>query len=68
MLVLSRSSGQQIMVGQNIVLTVVSLHGNRVRIGIEAPREIGVARHERWTPPELQPAGELSGTAYDLPQ
>jgi carbon storage regulator len=46
MLVLSRRCGQQIIVDENTVLTVLSVRGNRVRIGIEAPSEIGVFRQE----------------------
>jgi carbon storage regulator len=46
MLVLSRSRGQRIHVGGNVVVTVLSLRGNLVRLGIETPAEIGIARYE----------------------
>lgn len=49
MLVLSRRHGQRVVVGENVVVTIVSLRGNRVRIGIEAPSDISVARQEVWT-------------------
>ena len=46
MLVLSRKVGEKILVGNNVVLTVVEVNGNRVRLGIEAPREMAVVRSE----------------------
>ena len=46
MLVLSRKPGEQIRVGDNITITVVEVRGNRVKIGIEAPRSVGVVRSE----------------------
>jgi carbon storage regulator len=45
-LVLSRKVNQQIVIGQEILLTVVSIGGNQVRLGIEAPRHIPVHREE----------------------
>jgi len=46
MLVLSRQENEQIRLGDSIVLTVVRVHGDRVRLGIEAPREVPVLRQE----------------------
>jgi carbon storage regulator len=47
MLVLSRKIGEQIiMPGQEVVVTVVAIHGNRVRIGITAPSDVAVYREE----------------------
>jgi carbon storage regulator len=46
MLVLSRKLGEKIMVGENIVLTVVKIDRNQVRLGIEAPPEVPVYREE----------------------
>jgi len=46
MLVLSRHPDEKIHIGDNIVLTVVEVRGDRVRIGIEAPRDVTVHRHE----------------------
>lgn len=46
MLVLTRAKGQKIMIGNDIVLTVVEVNGDQVRIGIEAPTDISVYREE----------------------
>ncbi|MCI0655753.1 MAG: carbon storage regulator CsrA [Acidobacteria bacterium] len=46
MLVLSRKFGQQIVVNNNIVITLVEIRGDKCRIGIEAPKEIPVHRRE----------------------
>ncbi|MGG0814093.1 carbon storage regulator CsrA [Paenibacillus alvei] len=46
MLVLTRAKGQKIMIGQNIVLTVVEVNGDQVRLGIDAPSDISVYREE----------------------
>jgi len=48
MLVLSRKKNESIIISGNIVITVVELTGDRVRLGIEAPREIPVFRQEIW--------------------
>ena len=46
MLVLSRKKNESIKIGDNIVITVVEVRGDKVRLGIEAPREISVIRSE----------------------
>lgn len=46
MLILTRTLGQQIMIGEDIQLTVLGTKGNQVRIGIEAPKDIPVHRQE----------------------
>jgi carbon storage regulator len=46
MLVLSRKTNESIMIGDNIVVTVVDIRGDSVRLGIAAPREIPVHRRE----------------------
>ena len=46
MLVLSRQRDESIIIGDNIVITVVDVRGDKVRLGIEAPREVSVHRRE----------------------
>lgn len=46
MLVLSRQRDESIIIGDNIVITVVDIRGDKVRLGINAPSEIPVHRSE----------------------
>jgi carbon storage regulator len=46
MLVLTRSRNQSIRVGHDISIMVIGVKGNQVRLGVEAPRHIGVDREE----------------------
>lgn len=48
MLILSRHIDERIMIGEDIVITIVDIRGDRVRIGIGAPQEITVHREEVW--------------------
>jgi carbon storage regulator len=46
MLVLSRQRDESIMIGDQVVVTIVDIRGDKVRIGIQAPSEIPVHRRE----------------------
>ena len=46
MLVLTRKQQEQICIGEGVVLTVINVQGDRVRLGIEAHREVSVDRQE----------------------
>ena len=46
MLVLSREKDESIMIGDNVEITIVDVRGNKVRLGINAPREVAVHRKE----------------------
>jgi len=46
MLVLTRKSNQSIMIGDDIEISVLSIMGEKVRIGIDAPRDVPVFRRE----------------------
>jgi carbon storage regulator len=46
MLVLTRRSEESIIIGGNIVVTILSVEGEKVKLGIEAPREISILRKE----------------------
>jgi len=56
MLVLSRKPGEEVVIGDNIRVTVVAILGNRVRLGFEAPAEMHIRREELGPP-----AGEVTG-------
>ena len=46
MLILSRRVGEGIMIGDNVAITVLSVKGNQVRLGISAPKSVVVDREE----------------------
>jgi carbon storage regulator len=46
MLILSRKCNEQIVIGDNIVVTVVAIRGGNVRLGIQAPTSVAVHREE----------------------
>ena len=50
MLVLTRKSGQQIRIGNDVVVTVVSVKAGRVRLGFEAPVTVPIYRSELAQP------------------
>ncbi len=54
MLVLSRKSGESVVIGQDITITILEVRGNRVRVGIAAPADVPIARgelNEFWIEP-----------------
>ena len=55
MLVLSRKEGESIFIGPNIKITVVDIDRGKIRLGIEAPKEVPVYRQE-LLPLNQQPA------------
>jgi carbon storage regulator len=46
MLVLSRKLGEKIIIGENITITVVDIDRGKIRLGIEAPRNVPIFRQE----------------------
>jgi carbon storage regulator len=46
MLVLSRRKGESIQISDNITITIVDIRGDKIQIGIKAPREVAVHRSE----------------------
>jgi carbon storage regulator len=70
MLVLTRKSNQSIMIGDDIEVSVLSVMGDKVRIGIQAPQEIPVFRTEIYLEihrdePERAPTNAAPVTAAD---
>jgi len=48
MLVITRKPGERVRLGDDITVTVLDVVGSTVRLGIDAPSEIPVFRHEVW--------------------
>lgn len=59
MLVLSRKTQEKIRIGDSIVVTILSVKGNSVRVGIEAPRSVRIVRSE------LEPLSESPAQSSD---
>lgn len=55
-LVLTRKTNQSIMIGDDVEISILSVSGDKVRIGIAAPREIGVFRKEVYAAREADDA------------
>ena len=61
MLVLTRRANQSIMIGHDIVVTVLEVRGDQVRLGIRAPRSVDVHREEVFA--TLQQANKAAATS-----
>ena len=46
MLILTRRTGETIVIGPDVTVTVLGIKGNQVRIGINAPKSVGIHREE----------------------
>lgn len=77
MLVLTRRAGEKLVIGNEVVVEVLSVGGGAVRIGVTAPRETSVHRHEIYeeiraansdaAAPHARPAGgSIEGVAAHL--
>jgi carbon storage regulator len=67
MLVLTRKSNQSIMIGDDIEISVLAIMGEKVRIGIQAPRDIPVFRKEVYLEiQQEQVAGEGKGVREEV--
>ena len=67
MLVLTRKSNQSIMIGDDIEVSVLSIMGEKVRIGIQAPRDIPVFRKEVYLEIQSERQREVDPAAVPAP-
>jgi len=63
MLVLSRKKNESIIINDNITIVVVEIRGDKVRLGIEAPKEIPVHRHEVYEAIRRGQTGDANTTS-----
>jgi carbon storage regulator len=61
MLILTRNTGESLMIGDHIKLTILDVHrGQQVRVGIDAPRDVSVHREEVYDRIQANPDREPS--------
>jgi carbon storage regulator len=65
MLVLTRKVGESVKIGDDIELKILSIDGEQIKLGIEAPREIAIHRKEVYLAIE-QENNAAAGTSVDL--
>ena len=60
MLILTRSSGEKLRIGNDVTVTVIAVKGGQVRIGIDAPKDIEVHREEIYLRIQEEKQGKAS--------
>jgi len=68
MLVLSRHREESIIIGDDIIVTVLEIRGDKVRIGVEAPRNVSVHRQEVYDIIKRNPPPTLETPDTDSPE
>jgi len=68
MLILTRRTGETVMIGNDVTLTVLGVKGNQVRIGINAPKSVPVHREEIYERIKREQQGEANGNVQDEPE
>ena len=63
MLVLTRRAGESVMIGDDVVITVLEVRGDVIRLGIQAPRDVQVHREEVYR--ELREANRAAASPTD---
>ena len=62
MLILTRKVGETLMIGDEIEVTILSLKGNQVRIGVNAPKDVPVHREEIYDRIKRERQGDEAGS------
>jgi len=66
MLILTRRTGETVMIGNDVTLTVLGVKGNQVRIGINAPKSVPVHREEIYERIKRELQGDVDGNVQDV--
>jgi carbon storage regulator len=66
-LVITRKSGERICLGDQITVTVLEVSGSSVRLGIDAPSDVLVYRHEIWLAIKEENAAAALATVSSVP-
>jgi carbon storage regulator len=66
MLVLTRSINQSVIIGDNLIVKVLSIRGNQVRLGFEAPKDVTIYRNEIWERIHTGQVGEKEQRIMDV--
>ena len=67
MLVITRRSGEQICLGDDVTITVLDISGSTVRLGIDAPADVPVYRHEIWLAVKAENQAAAAAEVTSLP-
>jgi carbon storage regulator len=67
MLVITRKAGESLCLGDEITVTVLEVSGSVVRLGIEAPTEVPIYRHEIWEAVKAENVAAAEQSIADLP-
>ena len=67
MLILTRRPGERVVIGGEILVTVMGVSGHTVRLGIEAPEGVSIYREEIWLAVEAENRAAAEASAEDLP-
>jgi carbon storage regulator len=65
MLILTRRTGETVMIGNEVTLTVLGVKGNQVRIGINAPKSVPVHREEIYERIKRELQGDVNGNVQE---
>ncbi len=68
MLVITRRIGETLMIGDEVEVTVLGVKGNRVRIGVNAPKEVPVHREEIYQRIKQESSPDVNGNIAAQPE
>ena len=65
MLILSRKIDEKIRIGEDIIITLIDVHGDQVKIGVEAPKSVKVFRQEVFDAFQMENKAALGNKTQD---